>query len=244
MSDHLLFAVAPYLAVLAWVLASALRCAAGVRHPEGNDQRPSRAAAVLVRTVVSSSALVLLVGHLVLLIAPEAVLRWNRSISRLLLLEGAGVFFGAVCLAAVVGSIRQHLFGTTRHAACSLGDTVVLTLLAMEVASGISLAVVYRWASSWSVVTLTPYAVSVMKLRPRVELVGAMPFLVRLHVFCTFAIVALIPFSVIGSLALIAVGRVVGALTAPLSRACGSAGVEDWIRRNVRSHPTWGEEES
>src|SRR5213083_1575988 len=43
------------------------------------------------RRIVAVCAIALAAGHLVLLGAPHAVLRWNRSMARLLLAEGAGI---------------------------------------------------------------------------------------------------------------------------------------------------------
>src|SRR5205823_8326193 len=41
---------------------------------------------------------------------------------------------------------------------------------------------------SWSSVTLTPYLHSLLRAAPAVSLVADTPLLVRLHVFCAFAI--------------------------------------------------------
>ena len=243
MSDHVLFAVVPYLAMVAFILGSVLRISATVpvaTVAPGQD-------AARRRRIVAVCAIALAAGHLVLLGAPHAVLRWNRSMARLLLAEGAGICLASLCMVAVARSLWGRRAGSsTRPQPQPLGDTVACTLLGIEIGTGLSLAVLYRWASSWSVVTLTPYAVSVLKLGPRVELVAATPFLVRLHVFCTCAILVVLPFTTVGSLAFVPVQRVVRTVLAPLAPAYCSAraSIVARIRRIVRVPGSLYEEES
>jgi nitrate reductase gamma subunit len=190
------------------------------------------------------ASLALVVLHVVLLSAPDAVLRWNRNELRLLLLESAGFLVGAVCLIALGRRIWRHRPGL-RHGT-AIGDVVMATLIGVEVVSGLMLALLYRWASSWSVVTLTPYLASLMHFNPRVELVASMPFLVRLHVFSTFAIAVAIPFTTVGATALVAIRRAVGPVAAPVTRSsqlCVAAAGE-WTRRLVRPLVSWNDEGS
>src|SRR5262249_14024687 len=70
-----------------------------------------------------------------------------------------------------------------------------LALLLTGVVSGLALAALYRWGSSWSAVTLAPYVTSIAGGHPRTEFVGEMPFLVQLHVFTAFAALAVVPFT-------------------------------------------------
>jgi len=241
MSDHVLFAVVPYLAMVAFILGSVLRISATVpvaAVAPGQD-------AARRRRIVAVCAIALAAGHLVLLGAPHAVLRWNRSMARLLLAEGAGICLGSLCMVAVARSLWGRLAGSSTRPQ-PLGDTVACTLLGIEIGTGLSLAVLYRWASSWSVVTLTPYAVSVLKLGPRVELVAATPFLVRLHVFCTCAILVVLPFTTVASLAFVPVQRVARIVLAPLAPAYCSAraSIVARISRIVRVPGSLYEEES
>jgi nitrate reductase gamma subunit len=165
MSDNVIFAVVPYVVMVAFLLSSVFRIAATVP-VAASPRRPGAAR----RRIVAACAIALAAGHLVLLAAPDAVLRWDRSMPRLLVAEGAGICLGMLCLLAVAHSLWRRMAGSSTRPH-SVGDVIALTLLGMEIGTGVLLAVLYRWASSWSVVTLTPYAVSVLKLVPRVELV-------------------------------------------------------------------------
>jgi nitrate reductase gamma subunit len=188
-------------------------------------RRPTIRNAAIALAIVAVVAL-----HLLLLLAPDAVLRWNRHVSRLLALEATGFAAGAICSIVVLSRLRRHLFDRAPDDHRALTDTVSLTLVTIAVVSGVALAVAYRWASSWSVVTLTPYAVSLARLAPRVELIAATPFVVRLHVFCSFPLVALLAFTRLGLLAQAALDRVVDRVAAALG--------------HLRVEEIWREEEN
>ena len=241
MNDHVLFGVLPYFGMVAFILGSVVRistappvAAAAGGHGAGRQVR------ILAFCVIALAA-----GHLVLLAAPDAVLRWNRSMARLLLAEGVGIWLGALSLLVVAQSLWRRLTDSSARPQ-PVGDVMASTLLGMEIATGLLLAVLYRWASSWSVVTLTPYAVSVLKLGPRVELVTATPFLVRLHVFCAYAILVVLPFTTVGSLVLAIVRRFVLPMLAPLAPAHRSAlsSIAARTSRNLGVLGTWHEEEN
>src|SRR2546429_8995841 len=102
MNDNVLFASAPYIAACALVVMAAYRSLALSRNTVHRRHRPADQSPV-VRTIAGGAALALVVLHIVLLSAPDAVLRWNRSEGRLLLLESAAFLLGAVCLVALAG---------------------------------------------------------------------------------------------------------------------------------------------
>jgi len=136
-----------------------------------------------------------LAGHLLAIAFPASVLFWNREPLRLFVLEGTGVAAGCIALVGLLAMLVQRWRAADHREAASPLETIGATLISIEVASGIAVAVLYRWASSWSGVTLTPYLLSLFRLEPRVALVASMPFAVRLHVFCAFAVVAVAPFT-------------------------------------------------
>ena len=111
---------------------------------------------------------------------------------------------GSVALVSLLATaVRRHWWAERRHA-LSPGDVIAATLILLELISGVALAVRYRWASSWSGVTLTPYLHSLVGLRPSVVLVAHMPFVVKLHVFCAFAILAVTPLTGLAGAVLVA----------------------------------------
>lgn len=244
MDDDVLFASAPYIAACALLVAAAYRFLALPDQAADRLRRPDDGSPV-VRTIAVGASIALVVLHVVLLSAPDAVLHWNGNERRLLLLEGASFLTGAVCLIALGRMIWRPRPALGLPHGAATGDVVMSTLIGIEVVSGLMLALLYRWASSWSVVTLTPYAVSLMNFDPRVELVASMPFLVRLHVFCTFPILVAIPFTSVGSAALVA-ARLAAATAAPIARTSrlSDTAAGEWTRRLVRSLVSWNDEGS
>ena len=135
-----------------------------------------------------------ILGHAVMVLFPQRVLAWNGVALRLYLLEAAGFAAGIAACAGWVQIVRRHLV----RAGASLwevADSAFLSLLGATLASGLLLAWVHRWASSWGASTLAPYTRSLLSGRPRTELVWGMPFLVRLHMAAAFATLALLPFT-------------------------------------------------
>ena len=189
MSDEFLFIVAPGLSV-ALLVSLSLRCALR-RQPERRGEETARPAGAL--TIWRRAIAIVLAGHLLALAFPASVLAWNRQPLRLFILEGTGLAAGIVALFGLTTILVRRAFDDAD--APSPAEVVAGTFVCIEVVSGLAVAVLYRWGSSWSVVTLGPYLLSLVRLDPAVRRVADMPFPVRLHVFCGFAVVALLPFT-------------------------------------------------
>ena len=189
MRNEILFVVVPRLAVLCCL--SALVMTYFGRSHASDGQGPMVAERGfghgLGRWWRYSIGLVL-IGHLVGIAFPGAVMLWDRQLARLVVLECLGVTAGSVALLSLL-LIPLRRAPSKR----SPFDIIAATLILLEVGSGLAVAVRYRWASSWAEVTLTPYVHSLLGLKPSVVLVAHMPFLVQLHVFCAFAILAVGP---------------------------------------------------
>jgi nitrate reductase gamma subunit len=169
---------------------------------------------------------------------------WNQSLARLIGLEVIFFAFGAIALVGLLDLIVAHLRTPEARADSSVADTAFLGLLVVEVVSGVSVAVLYRWASSWSVVTLTPYLHSVLGLEPRVALVQSVPYLVKLHVFSGIALAALFPFTHLVYAVLIPLDRAAVLMLAPVQRVLQRASrrLAEAVRMGSR-RLGWREEE-
>jgi nitrate reductase gamma subunit len=184
-----MFSEVPVAALIVCAMACAVVCR---RSATGSDRRmPGAWTAARASLLVAFAAVA--IEHLLLLAAPQAVLRWNGDARRLIVLEAGGAIAGCGCVAAALIALWQQLF-TDRSRDQSIGRTLNLSVASVTMVSGVAIALVYRWASSWSVVTLTPYVLSLPSPHPRVDLVASTPFLVRLHVLGAFASIALVPF--------------------------------------------------
>ena len=245
MSDHALFAVAPYVAAVCLAVVMLLR----YRIARGRG-RLTAVEASLTRELFggqrawSLGIAGLAVAHLILLAFPGLVLAWNQSLARLIVLEVVFFAFGVIALVGLLHLIVAHVRNPAARAGSSVADTAFLGLLVVEIVSGLGLAVLYRWASSWSVVTLTPYLHSVLGLDPKLALVQSLPYLVRLHVFAGMALVALFPFTHLVYAVLIPIDRAATLLLAPAQRVLQRAGTRlaEAVRMGGR-RLGWREEE-
>lgn len=151
----------------AWPLVAIAVCAAGlvVRALVMRDgAHAARLAFHRARRVFSggraftAALLLLLAGHLLGLLFPRAILAWNRAPARLYLLEGAAFVVGVATLAAWLRAARRHLGRTDAPLVVELADSLFLAMMFLAIASGLGMAALHRWASSWGIATLRHYA--------------------------------------------------------------------------------------
>jgi nitrate reductase gamma subunit len=242
MKIDFLFAVFPYLALALLVVGIAvryllLRKQSAIVSAEISQARAVFAAGRLWRI----SLLLLIAGHLIAIIAPRAILQWNAGRSRLYLLEGIAFALGIATFAGWLSLMWRNLKRHGGSALTELSDTVLLALLFVGILSGLLVAVLYRWGSSWGAMILTPYLASLARGKPAANFVLQMPFLVRLHVFSLFAAVAVVPATRLGT-ALVGALQVVIAWTAKPLSAAGHA-AEAWLRKHNPTPWFWPEED-
>lgn len=209
MSGHALFVVAPYLAAVSLVAVTLLRYLLARQHGRLRLERAWTARALFGGPRVWTVGMVgLAVGHVAILGFPGQVLAWNHHFDRLLALEVALFACGVAALLGLLALLVKHVRSPEVRAKSSVADTAFLGLLLVLMVSGLGLAVLYRWASVWSVVALSPYLRSLVQLAPEPAVVEAMPYLVKLHLFTGIALLAVLPFT-----------HLVFALLVPLDRA-------------------------
>jgi nitrate reductase gamma subunit len=218
MNPRFLFHVAPYSAIVFFIAGLSIRY---VREARRTDE-----SAVLVwkfhdlgrwLSLLYVSLLVLFLGHLAGIVFPQEILDWNKSMFRLYALEASAFGAGLLALAGWMGFIWigiPRLGGTVRE---RLGDELFLTLLLVALLTGSYVSVIYRWGSSWGVMTLTPYVRSLFRNEPMVELAAEMPFFVRLHVFSAFSMLFLFPFTRFSKLLLAVFQRGVSTVIHPVA---------------------------
>jgi nitrate reductase gamma subunit len=152
--------------------------------------------------------LFVLVGHLLILLFPAGILSWNRSPVRLLVLEGTLLAASVLAVAGLVGLLGHNLDRWRAGARTAHAESAVLALVTLVMASGLLLAVLDRWASSWAAVMWPSYLASVVNLTPDVAIVARMPYLVRLHVASALALMTVLPFTAAIALVLFPLARV------------------------------------
>ena len=238
MTDHALFVVAPYLAAVIFVLVGAVRYALWHLQPDRADSGiPRGDGSRLVVAATRSAIAVIAVGHLLAFAVPRGVLLWNQQLVRLLLLEAVGIVAGSVALAGLVAAHVRRARVSDPRAAWPPIDIVAGTLVLMATLSGLSIAVRYRWASSWSEVTVAPYLQSLVRLAPSTTLVEQLPSLVKLHVFGAFVLLAVAPMSGIVRAVTVPVDRLVQRAAAPAANVVRPAwgAIAGWGTTRVKN---------
>ena len=219
MNENFFYVACPYAAVAFFVVGTAVRCVLARRRPDLLRAQMRQAESVFRGRIFWLSLAGLMVAHGAGLVLPRAVLSWNLSPARLYFSEGLALVLGLAALATGSHIVWKHLErpgGGLFHEVC---DTVFLALLFVVIVSGLLVAVVYRWGSSWAVMTLTPYALSLLVGAPAVNFVAEMPFLVQLHVLSSFAVVAVVPLTRLSALMVSVVEVCLNLLARPFSAA-------------------------
>jgi nitrate reductase gamma subunit len=214
MSDRVLFTIAPYVAAFIFIAVTLTRPPGEVGVHRG-------------RRVFRIALAVLLASHLVMWLAPALLLVWSQSVTRVI--AGEIVLF-AIGVIAAAGLLRALVAALSARRDTPLADVILLGVLAVAIASGLILAARYRWASTWSAVTLTPYVRSLLTLTPDTTLL-ALPYVIKLHVFSGIALLAVLPFTsvmrpvaiVVERLRELTISPIVALVSRQIKRAAGWA---------------------
>ena len=136
-----------------------------------------------------------LLGHLAALLVPRGFELWNGAPLRLYLLEITGL---ALSLWAGVGLailIHRRVTNHRIRKVTTPMDLVVLATIAVQIVTGIWIAIGYRWGSYWGTAVFVPYVWGLLTFQPDPAMVDALPLILKVHVLAFFVFVALFPFT-------------------------------------------------
>lgn len=242
MKTNFLFAAWPYIALSLLLVGMGVRYLLDRRQMDAVRKEMSEAWAVFGGSSIWRATLLLLFTvHLAGLIFPRAILWWNGSAGRLYFLEATGFLAGIAAFVCWCLLMWKHLGHSNRSAVTELSDTIFLSLLLVGILSGVLTAALYRWGSTWGVLTLSPYLVSLMRAKPSAGFASQMPFMVRLHVFSAFAALAVFPLTRLAAFLVFASDWTFGLLGRPL--ASGTRALEAWMRKHSPAAWLWPEED-
>lgn len=139
--------------------------------------------------------LVVLLGHLVAFLIPQTILAFNSAPLRLYILEGTALIFAFSAFIGLILLIERRLTQDRVRVVTSVMDYVILSLLLIQVATGIYIAIFHRWGSSWYVLTAVPYLRSLWTFQPQTQYVVDLPRAVQLHMITAFLIIGIFPFT-------------------------------------------------
>ncbi|HEY6350835.1 MAG TPA: respiratory nitrate reductase subunit gamma [Candidatus Angelobacter sp.] len=242
MKLNFLFAIFPYVAPGLLVVGTAVRYLLLRKHPEIISAEIKEVKASLAGNRLWQISLVfLVVGHLIALVMPRMLLQWNSSHTRLYLLEGAAFAIGCAALAGWIVVLWRSLSRHGESRLIELSDMALLALLFVGISSGLLMAVLYRWGSTWGAMILTPYLMSVLRGEAAAHFVLQMPFLARLHVFSLFASIAVLPVTRVGTVLVVGLRAIFGLAGRLASGAAGAA--EGWFKKHNPAGWLWPEED-
>jgi len=138
---------------------------------------------------------IVLLGHIVALLIPRQVLAWNSRPLRLYVLETSALIFGLLTLIGLIGCIHRRLTVSKVRAVTTRMDWLVFTLLLLQVASGVYVAIFHAWGSSWFAAAAVPYLWSLVRLNPDMSFIAAMPLIVKFHVVMAYTMIGVTPFT-------------------------------------------------
>ncbi len=240
MSDQLLFARSPYIAVAVSLLMLIIGYLRFGRDRAKLSEQFSEISQAFRRPALWQAGLLLVVaGHLALIFLPGRLLEFNDVRSGSIGLEGITIVAGFLVLTGLL----QVLWRMARR--LTTAETVYVTILVLSAVSGLLTGILYRWSTSWSPVTLTPYVHSLWRLDPAIDLIAGMPFLVRLHILSAFALVALFPLTRLSVIVHLPVHLILSPLLAGIVSLLGR--LRDALaargRRAVQTASAWWEAE-
>jgi nitrate reductase gamma subunit len=203
------------------------------------EMRPTKSASR--RSVIWQSSLVAsLAFHLLILAFPTAMLSWNSGPPRLYVAESFALVTGLLAVAGCSRLMWIQLEGSV-PATFEVCSTAFFVLLFLVLLSGCLIVVLHRWGSSWAALTLSPYMISLLRGQPASALVTRMPFLVRLHIFCSFSAIAAFPFTRSAGTVVALVRHLFGLADTTFARGVRIA--ESWLHRYDPAPWLWPEED-
>jgi nitrate reductase gamma subunit len=195
-ADVLLFGTLPYIAAVLFIVGI---CERLLKHPESFTSRSSQflenRAHFWAMVPFHYGIVVVLAGHLLAFAAPNAILGWNAAPVRLYALEATGLAFGLLAVLGLGAAIARRAALPMVRVTTTAADWIVLGLLFAQIASGVTIAVLYSWGSSWFAAIASPYLWSVMRFRPDVAAMAALPLGVKAHVVGAFVLIGIFPFT-------------------------------------------------
>ena len=192
----LLFAVLPYIALVTFLLVTIQRYRSrAFTYSSLSSQFLENRQHFWAMVPFHYGMVILLTGHIVGLLLPRTVLAWNSHPLRLYVLEVAALAFGVLTLVGLLTLVARRIGTDKVRVTTTVVDWVVYLLLLVQASSGIAVAVLYPWGSSWYAAAAAPYLHSILLLRPDISYAAGMPLLAQLHIVNAFVLVTLFPFT-------------------------------------------------
>ncbi len=136
-----------------------------------------------------------LTGHLIAFAIPKQILLWNGNPLRLYILETAALICGLLTLYGIIALFIRRVSHSKLRTVSTLTDWIVISLIFIQVVTGIIIAVFHPWGSSWFATSASPYLWSIITFSPDISYIAAMPIMVKLHIINACLIIGFFPFT-------------------------------------------------
>jgi nitrate reductase gamma subunit len=222
MLDFFLFAIFPYVAITSAVIASIYRYFYDrFSYSSLSSQFLENRLLYWGSITFHYGIIIVLIAHLVAALFPSNWAAITGDTVRLYTLEITGLALGLLSVFGISILIARRFLNRKVKAVSSKMDWVLLLLLLTQVTSGVIIAVVYRWGSSWYLHTVVPWLWSLLYLDPQLQFIQTLPNIAKAHMFNALILIALIPFT-----------RLVHLFTIPVTYLWRPYQVVIWNRRS------------
>jgi len=196
MSDYLLFAILPYVALALFFVVSIMRYRKNAFVFSSLSSQFLENKQHFWSTVPFHYGLIgVLLIHLFGLLLPDTLLWWNSVPVRLVFLELTGLALAVIGVIGLGMAIMRRVNVRAVNVVTTTSDWVILAMTMVQMILGIMVAVYHGWGSSWFASSASPYLWSVFSLDPNIAYVAAMPLLVKLHIINAWLIIGYFPFT-------------------------------------------------
>lgn len=194
--DLIVFAVAPYVAMVVFFLATVGRYwNRPFSYSSYSSQFLENRFHFWAVVPFHYGILTVFAGHLVAFLVPRSFLLWNAQPLRLYILEASALAAGLLALVGLVGITMRRIGDPKVKVVTSRMDWTVYALLMLQTVTGVLVAIFNPWGSSWFAAVAAPYLWSLLTFNPDLQFIAALPWLVKLHIGGAFALFAVFPFS-------------------------------------------------
>jgi len=194
--DQILFVVLPYVALVLFFLVTIQRYRAQTfTYSSLSSQFLENREHFWGVVPFHYGILAILGGHVFAWLLPGTVLGFNAGRVRLYLLEITGLALGLFAVVGLAAVILRRLRTSKVRVVTTTSDWILYALLLVQVVSGVLVAILHPWGSSWFAAAAAPYLWSLAKLQPDVGFVTGLPWLVKLHIANAFVLIGFFPFT-------------------------------------------------
>ncbi len=227
MQNLLLFVVLPYVAIAVFAVGTI------VRYRNAPHTFTSRSSQFLegqrhfwALTAFHFGVLVTFVGHVAGLVTPARMHVWTATPFRMHVVEVIGATGGLMALIGIGLVMLRRLHVPLVRSTTKTGDVLVLALLALQLCTGVYVALSRPWGAAWFEALVGPYVRSLLMLTPDTSYVAPMPLAVKVHLVNAWIIIAVFPFT-----------RLVHMLAAPVPYLWRRVLMVRWMRTRIATEP-------